>query len=132
MVDQVNPMGSLAPGLPLTLLVAAKPQPVPEKPRPAKPVDPQPEGLESRDLDPSPEAVDGAAKAFQAFFDQSNAALSFQVDESSGRFYFKVVDANTQEVIRQVPSEEVLAMARKLRELTDLKGASGALVDKEG
>lgn len=132
MVDQVNPMGSLAPGLPLTLLVAAKPQPVPEKPRPAKPVDPRPEGLESRDLDPSPEAVDGAAKAFQAFFDQSNAALSFQVDESSGRFYFKVVDANTQEVIRQVPSEEVLAMARKLRELTDLKGVSGALVDKEG
>lgn len=132
MVDQVNPMGSLAPGLPLTLLAAAKPQPVSEKPRPAKPVDPQPEGLESRDLDPSPEAVDGAAKAFQAFFDQSNAALSFQVDESSGRFYFKVVDANTQEVIRQVPSEEVLAMARKLRELTDLKGASGALVDKEG
>jgi flagellar protein FlaG len=76
--------------------------------------------------------VDGAAKAFQAFFDQSNAALSFQVDETSGRLYFKVVDANTQEVIRQVPSEEVLAMARKLRELTDLKDASGALVDKEG
>ena len=32
----------------------------------------------------------------------------------------------------QVPSEELLAMARKLREFAEEMGASGVLLDKEG
>jgi flagellar protein FlaG len=40
--------------------------------------------------------------------------LYFSVDEGSGQVVVKVVDTQTKEVIRQIPSEEALAMARGL------------------
>lgn len=133
MADQVTPAGGLAPGLPLTILVAtAKPQQVPERPRPSRPVEPQPVLREEGDGEASGPALESAVKAFEAFLQQSRSDLQFQVDESTGRTYFKVVDSKTQEVIRQVPSEEILAMARKLRELVDPRDASGVLMDREG
>ena len=133
MADQVNPMGGLASGLPPALLAAVKAQPAQERPRATKPAEAQPDrGLDGGRTDPSAESIDLAAKAFQSFIEQNSSSLSFQVDQSSGRFYFKLIDAKTNEVIRQVPSEEILAMARKLRELAGSKGASGVLVDKEG
>lgn len=132
MADQVNPIGGVAPGISLTILAAAKPQAVPERPRPTRPVDDRPQRPEEEAAGASGPDLDSAAKAFRAFLQQSQSDLQFEVDQSSGRTYFKLVDAKTKEVIRQVPSEEILAMARKLRELGTPKGASGVLVDKEG
>lgn len=40
--------------------------------------------------------------------------LQFSIDEGSGRTVVKVVDSNTNEVIRQIPSEEILAIAESL------------------
>lgn len=40
--------------------------------------------------------------------------LQFSIDEGSGRTVVKVVDSNTKEVIRQIPSEEILAIAESL------------------
>jgi len=40
--------------------------------------------------------------------------LSFRIDAGSGRTVITVVDASTHEVIRQIPSEEVLAVSRAL------------------
>lgn len=48
--------------------------------------------------------------------------LSFRVDKDSGRTVITVVDAATHEVIRQIPSEEVLAVSRALE-------AAGGLLD---
>ena len=50
--------------------------------------------------------------------------LSFRVDKGSGRTVITVLDAATKEVIRQIPSEEVLALSRALE-------ASGALLDAQ-
>jgi len=132
MADQVNPTGSLAPGPLLTFAVPSKPQSVPEKPRVAKAADPAPKGPEERRAGESAKALDTAVQDLKAYLRDFQSDLLFQVDESSGHTFFKVVDAKTQEVIRQVPSEEILAMARKLRELASPREASGVLVDKEG
>jgi len=43
--------------------------------------------------------------------------LNFSVDEASGETVIKVIDSESSEVIRQIPSEEMLALARRLREL---------------
>jgi flagellar protein FlaG len=43
-----------------------------------------------------------------------NRYLEFQVDEQSGRTVVTVKDRNTGEVIRQIPSEEILRLARNL------------------
>ena len=42
-------------------------------------------------------------------------ALEFSVDKESGETVVKVVDSETKEVIRQIPSEELLAIANRLR-----------------
>ena len=42
----------------------------------------------------------------------ANRGLRFSVDDESGRIVVKVVDTDTDEVIRQIPAEEMLALAR--------------------
>ncbi len=43
--------------------------------------------------------------------------LQFDVDDASGHTVIRVVDSETDEVIRQIPSEEVLALARHLKSM---------------
>jgi len=42
-------------------------------------------------------------------------ALQFSVDEESGATIVKIIDSQTKEVIRQIPTEEVLSIASRLR-----------------
>jgi len=42
--------------------------------------------------------------------------LQFSVDDTSGQTVVKVLDAETEEVIRQIPSEEVLDLQKRLEE----------------
>lgn len=51
--------------------------------------------------------------------------LLFSIDDDTGRTVVKVVDASTDEVIRQIPSEEVLAIAKALDKL------QGVLIKQE-
>jgi flagellar protein FlaG len=46
--------------------------------------------------------------------------LEFNVDQSSGRTIVRVVDVETQQVIRQIPSEEMVELARVLERLEGL------------
>ncbi|MGE6567259.1 flagellar protein FlaG [Shewanella vesiculosa] len=46
--------------------------------------------------------------------------LSFKVDEDSGIQVVKVIDVTTGELIRQIPNEEALDIAKKLNEVTGL------------
>jgi len=47
-------------------------------------------------------------------------ALQFSIDDATGKAIVKVVDSNTDEVIRQIPSEELLSIARALDKLQGL------------
>ncbi|RFA28549.1 hypothetical protein CAI21_11825 [Alkalilimnicola ehrlichii] len=49
--------------------------------------------------------------------------LQFKVDDVTGRVVVKVLDSSTQELVRQIPSEVVLDIARRLREGEALGGA---------
>jgi len=40
--------------------------------------------------------------------------LQFSVDENSGRTVIKVLDAETKELIRQIPAEEVISLSKTL------------------
>ena len=58
--------------------------------------------------------------------------LNFSIDESSNRAVVKVTDTETGELIRQVPSDEVLKMARRIHDMQSDIGASvGVLFSKE-
>ena len=125
MSDQVTPTSPLTMAPPPPPPVAPKAAAAPAKAPPGSPAEAPPAA-------PTQASLEAAAGDVKAFISKSNSDLEFQVDKSSGRFYFRVVDPKTKEVILQVPSEETLAMARKLRELSSSKGAAGVLVDKQG
>lgn len=128
MTDQVNPLVSLVAGMAKTLPVTS---PLSSKPTP-KPAEAKAASLEKRGESVSKESLEAAVSDVQDYFQQLPTDIKFVVDKSTGTYYFKIIDPETKEVIRQVPSEEVLAMARKLRELTNSRNASGVLMDKEG
>lgn len=55
-----------------------------------------------------------AVKKLNEFVTATNHALEFSVDEDSGRQLVKLIDTQTKEVIRQIPTEEALQIAKAL------------------
>ena len=61
-----------------------------------------------------------------------DSRLQFRVDDASGRMVVAVVDRETSEVLRQMPSEEMLSIARRLEaQLGEITSRSGLLLDDE-
>ncbi|MBF0137818.1 MAG: flagellar protein FlaG [Magnetococcus sp. DMHC-1] len=46
-----------------------------------------------------------------------STALQFRVDEKSQKLVVRVVDKNTDEVVNQFPSESMLALSRRMKDL---------------
>lgn len=66
------------------------------------------------------EQLQQAAQAANKFIEPHASNLEFQVDAQSGRTIMKLVDKETGSVLRQLPSEEMLAIARALDKLRGL------------
>jgi len=67
-----------------------------------------------------PHAVEKAIEDINDHLQSIGRDLSFSVDNDSGRTIIKVMDSETDEVIRQIPSEEVLNLAQYLQDASDL------------
>ncbi len=52
--------------------------------------------------------------------------LQFVVDEESGRSVVKVIDTESGELVRQIPSEQVLAVSRAIE--SNLKSSAGIIL----
>lgn len=81
---------------------------------------------------PSIEQVDEALQIVNkaAVFEQRS--LSFMVDEASGRSIIKVMDKTNDQLIRQIPSEELLKVAQDIKKLQEEMGQSlGFLIDRQ-
>ncbi len=77
------------------------------------------------------EIEDAVAEINDAVVSQGRQ-LNFSVDEDSNRSVVKVTDSETGELIRQVPSDEVLKLARRLQDMqSDVGAAVGVLFNKE-
>ncbi|MFZ3182954.1 MAG: flagellar protein FlaG [Pseudomonas sp.] len=68
----------------------------------------------------SKEQLEGAVATIQDFVQSVQRSLNFAVDESSGQVVVKVTDADSGDVIRQIPSEEALNLAENLTEVRSL------------
>ena len=62
----------------------------------------------------SRDQLNSAIKATQDFVGIVNSSLEFTVDEDTGTTVVKIVDKETNELIRQIPSEEMLSIAKAL------------------
>lgn len=79
----------------------------------------------------SAEDLGQAVEDINQFVNSQGRTLNFSVDEESGKPVVKVIDFETKEVIRQIPSEEVLTMAKAIKKLQeDLGSATGLMFDK--
>lgn len=63
---------------------------------------------------PSLEQVNQAVKSINESMGTQSRGLEFSVDSDSHRTIVKVVDQQTRELIRQMPSEETLQIAKML------------------
>lgn len=70
--------------------------------------------------EPNSKQLAEAVKATNDFVNSVNNSLTFSVDKESGKTIVKVIDKSTKEVIRQIPSEEMLAIAQALDKIKGL------------
>lgn len=75
---------------------------------------------EAKPSEPTAEQVKDAAEEVQKAVSPVAQELLFSVDRDTGKTVVKVMDTETQKVIRQIPSEEMLAMAQQLDKLHGL------------
>ncbi len=74
------------------------------------------------------QSVEKAVEQLNDYVQSLQRDLRFSIDKDLGRAIVHVVDRHTDEVIRQIPNETALRLARNLKERTvqasDLQGAS--------
>lgn len=66
------------------------------------------------------ENLEAATKVVREFVEPINSNLEFSVDGDTGQLVVKIIDRATKEVIRQMPSEEMLAIAKTLDNIKGL------------
>jgi flagellar protein FlaG len=58
--------------------------------------------------------IESVTRQIDSFLRSINRSLQFRLDETTGRMVVSICDAETGEVIRQVPGEEALRIAQDL------------------
>ena len=64
--------------------------------------------------------LDQAVEAINKFLKPVASSIEFSVDQDSGRTIVQVIDTDTQDVLRQFPSKQALAMSHELDKLQGL------------
>lgn len=68
----------------------------------------------------SRESVEAAAEKIQSFISSMKRDLNIHVDNSTGRSVIRVVDAESAQLIRQIPPEESIRLAQTVDFLSSL------------
>lgn len=64
--------------------------------------------------------LEAAVDRIKEFVQPINKGIQFALDEDTGRSLVKVIDTQTKEVLRQIPTEEALHIAKALDKLQGL------------
>ena len=70
-----------------------------------------------------PKDIKQAVADLQSYVQGLDRDLSFRLDESIDRSIITVRDANTNQLVRQIPAEEIVEIARDIKESLDAKRA---------
>ncbi len=68
----------------------------------------------------SHEQLKAAIKSVQEYIEPINNALEFSMNDDTNQMVVKIIDRDTKEVIRQMPSEEMIAIAKALDSIKGL------------
>lgn len=78
-------------------------------------------------LEQQREQVKDAVKQANQFFEPINRNLQFSIDNESKELVVKVMDTGTNQVIRQIPGPEMLAISRALGRMQ----GQGVMIDQK-
>jgi flagellar protein FlaG len=107
----IRPLGSGAQ----TGNVPAQPSPVPAaQALPDTAAAQQSGAVPASQAEPSVDQVEQAVQKINASLASQSQGIEFSIDNTSHRIVVKVVDQSNNEVIRQIPSKEALAIADSL------------------
>ena len=89
-----------------------------------------------RKSDVSDKDIEKEVQNLQEFSKLQGWTVNFSVEKELEQVVIKVMDANTKSMIRQIPSEELLAISKRLKELREVDVTAGGsrvglLLDKE-
>ena len=73
------------------------------------------------------DAIEKANKALEG----PNRRLQFSIHRPTHQIVVKVINSDTGETIREIPSEKILDMVAKMQESAGTTGMTGILVDKK-
>lgn len=68
----------------------------------------------------SHEKVEEAVASLNAFVQLMDRNVSFEIDDNSGRDVISVFEKETKELIRQIPSEETLALLERMDKMVGI------------
>lgn len=71
---------------------------------------------EAKEAPPTAETLQAVVKQIESFLKGSERSLQFSVDETTGRTVISVRDAASGDLIRQIPGEDAMRVARALAE----------------
>ena len=69
---------------------------------------------------PSTEDVSAAVDKLNEAMATSSQSLKFEIDDDTRQIVVKIIDQSTQEVVRQMPTEEALQMAKSIDKMQGL------------
>ena len=69
-------------------------------------------------IEPSSEQLDAAVSKLNDYVQNVQRTLSFSVDKDTGITVVKVIDTQTNELVRQIPAENVLKLAADIDKQT--------------
>ncbi len=75
--------------------------------------------------DPSMKELQDAVDSLNKFLETKTTHLKFQLHEKLQKYYVQIVDDNTDEVVKEIPSKKLLDVAAKIQEMV------GILVDEK-
>lgn len=118
-ISQINASGSVQP---TSGSVSTQQRPVVHEAvsAPAAPVELPSKAVQAATPTPSPEQVKQAVDHVNELMQTLNNGLRFTMDQDTGIRVVQVVDTKTNDVIRQMPSKEVVAIAKALDTLQGL------------
>ncbi len=97
---------------------APETSPAPQKqqaPNEAEPIESQARP-EQQDASPVPDKLEAAVSKVSDHVQNIQRTLSFSVEEETGMTVVKVFDSETEELIRQIPAEEIVKLAASIEE----------------
>ncbi len=78
------------------------------------------ENIKEKAVSMSKEEALAVAESLEAYMDILKTSIGFSINEPTNRIVVTVTNKDTDEIIRQIPAEEMLELQEKMKELTGI------------